>query len=78
MGKNKRTPEGRIYDLKKKCTGYRDSLELAKYEIRQHEKYTQMLLKEGRTTKEELMQYFKSKKKIREEIAIKRTNEGNT
>ena len=51
----------RIVDLEKKCKEYQQCNDARKVEQRNRERFTQMLLKEGRTTKEELSKYFPRK-----------------
>ena len=53
--------EKRINGLKLKCTNYKINIENRMRVIRQCEAFTQMLLAEGRTTKEELQKYFEKK-----------------
>jgi hypothetical protein len=54
----------RIQYLEKKVGELQSALENRRRVATKMEKFTQMLLKEGRTTKEELVEYFTKKSKL--------------
>jgi len=54
----KKSKDERIKDLLKKCACYQKFNDDRKEQLRRVEDFTQMLLKEGRITKEELRKYF--------------------